>query len=71
MVMGVVDSCSEGFESQPRILDRHFFTFICCKNCNVCLKREKQIKRGRGGPFKSETNGASFCVFNREIVKSS
>ena len=31
------DSCSKGceFESQHRKLDGHFFTFICCKNCNV------------------------------------
>ena len=25
-----------------------FFTFVCCKNCSVCLKRRK---RGRGWPF--------------------
>ena len=30
-----------GFDSQYRILDGHFFTFIFCKNCNVCLKRRK------------------------------
>ena len=37
------DSCSKGrgFESQHRILDGHFFTFICCKKCIVCLKRPK------------------------------
>ena len=30
------------FESRHHILDRHFFTFICCKNSNfVCLKRPK------------------------------
>ena len=42
VVMGG-DSCSEGrgFESQHLILDGHFFPFICCKNCNVCLKRRK------------------------------
>ena len=35
------DSCSKGcgFESQRHILDGHFFTFICCKNCIVFLKR--------------------------------
>ena len=22
-----------------QILDGHFFTFICCKNCNVCMKK--------------------------------
>ena len=30
-----------GFKSQHRMLDGHFFTCICCKNCNVCLKRQK------------------------------
>ena len=49
------DSCSEGhgFESQHRILDGHFFTYICCKNCNyVFLKRPKiNDKRGRGWPI--------------------
>ena len=30
-----------GFESRCHILDGHFFTFICCKNCHVCLKRRK------------------------------
>ena len=35
MVMGE-DSCSEGrgFKSQHCILDGHFFTYLCCKNCN-------------------------------------
>ena len=36
------------FQSQYRILDGHFFTFICCKVWNVCLKRRKKQKRGRG-----------------------
>ena len=42
VVMGV-DSCSKGreFESWHCILDGHIFTFICCKNCGVCLKRRK------------------------------
>ena len=42
VVMGG-DSCSEDYEfkSQHSILDGHFFTFICCKNCNLCLKRRK------------------------------
>ena len=30
-----------------------FFTFICCKNCNVCMKRRK---RGRGWPNFSKLN---------------
>ena len=43
VVMGG-DSCCKGreFESQHRKLDRHYFTFICCKNYDdVCLKRRK------------------------------
>ena len=53
MVMGG-DLCSKGheFESQYRILDGHFFTFICCKNCNVCLKKTKiNLKKAGVGPF--------------------
>ena len=53
MVMGR-DSCSKGrgFESRHSILDGHFFTYICCKNCNVCLKRPKnKQKRCRGWPI--------------------
>ena len=52
VVMGV-DSRSKGrgFESQRRILDGHFFTLICCKNCIVCLKRPKINKKEAGvGP---------------------
>ena len=43
LVMGG-DSCSKGcgFKSQHHILDGHFFTFICCKNCNFCLKDENK-----------------------------
>ena len=42
VVMGG-DSCSKGreLESRQGILDGHFFTVICCKNCNVRLKRQK------------------------------
>ena len=42
VVMGG-DLCCKGceFESQHHILDGHFFKYICCKNCNVCLKRRK------------------------------
>ena len=54
VVMGR-DSHSEGrgFESRHRILDGHFFTYICCKNCNdVCLKRPKINEKEAGvGPF--------------------
>ena len=49
MVMGgYLRSKGHGFESQYRILDGHFFTIICCKNCNVCLKRHKYIKKRLG-----------------------
>ena len=54
MVMGG-DSRSKccGFESRHHILDGHFFTYICCKNCNVCLKRLKINEKEAGvGPFK-------------------
>ena len=30
-----------------------FFTFICCKNCNACLKRRNKLKRGRVVPLKT------------------
>ena len=53
VVMGR-DSGSEGcgFKSWHHILDGHFFTYICCKNCNVCLKRPKINKKEAGiGPF--------------------
>ena len=54
VVMGR-DSRSEGrgFESQYHTLDGHFFTHICCKNCNdVCLKRPKLNEKEAGvGPF--------------------
>ena len=44
MVLGDNVSClkGRGFKSRRHILDGHFFTLICCKNCiNVCLKRPK------------------------------
>ena len=44
-----------GFESRHSILDGHFFTCICCKNCNVCLKRPKINEKEAGvGPFKKQ-----------------
>ena len=48
------DSESEGCSSNPRrqILDGHFVTFICCKNCNVCLNKTKVNDKEAGvGPF--------------------
>ena len=57
MVMGG-DSRSKGrgFESRHRILDGHFFTYICCKNCIVCLKRLKINEKEAGvGPFFKKT----------------
>ena len=52
VVMGG-DFCSEGceFESHHRILDGHFFIFICCKICNVFWKDEYKRKIGRGWPI--------------------
>ena len=47
------DSCLKGcgFESWRHILDGHFFTYICCKNCIVCLNRSKINEKGRGWPI--------------------
>ena len=48
------DSSLKGprFKSRRSILDGHFFTLICCKNCIVCLKRLKINKKEAGvGPF--------------------
>ena len=43
----------------------HFFTLICCKNCNnVCLKKtENKRKRGRGWPIfrKQFLNNKNCC----------
>ena len=40
-----------GFESQHRILDEHFFTYIVVKIVMFVTKDRKMIKRGRGWPF--------------------
>ena len=53
VVMGR-DSRSKGcgFEFQHRILGGHFFTYNCCENCNVFLKRPKINEKEAGvGPF--------------------
>ena len=59
MAIGLVvirgDSClsDHGFESQHWILDGHFFTLTCCKNCIVCLKRvQLNEKETVDDPFK-------------------
>ena len=55
LVIMVRDSRSKscGFKSRHCILDGHFFTYICCKNCIVCLKRPKINEKEAGvGPFK-------------------
>ena len=45
-------SRGRGFESWRHILDGHFFSLICFKNCIVCLKRPKINKKKAGvGPF--------------------
>ena len=62
VVMGG-DSFSEGrgFKSWHRILDGYFFTFTCCKNCIVCLKRRKYMKKRLGmGHFKKSVNLVLF-----------
>ena len=49
VVMGD-SSClkGRGFNSHFHILNGHFFTLICCKNCIVCLKRLKINKKEAG-----------------------
>ena len=65
MVMGRVSrSKGHGFESWHHILDGHFFTYICCKNCNICLKRPKiNEKEAEVGPLNKKKN----CLINRNI----
>ena len=45
------DSRSEGcgFESRHRILDGHFSTYICSKNCNDVYLKKTENKRKRPG----------------------
>ena len=38
-----------------------FFTFICCKNCNVCLSIQNKMKKSPGWLSKN-TFAASFKV---------
>ena len=65
MVMGD-NSCLKGceFESWRCIMDGHFFTLICCKNCIVCLIRLKiNEKEARVGPFFKKV----FLYFPRRL----
>ena len=74
MVMGGY-SRSEGceFVSLHSILYGHFFTYICCKNCTVCLKRPKiNEKESVVGPFKKQITNLEICkvLQNRLLVVS-
>ena len=64
MVMGRdLRSGGRGFESRHCILDGHYFTYICCKNCNVCLKRPKINEKEAGiGPFLKKLE--KFTIFH-------
>ena len=68
MVMGG-DSCSEGrwFECKLRILDGHFSHFFCCKNCDVCFKRQKNKKEAGNSPF-LKTSLAYFTAIKKSIA---
>ena len=72
MVMGD-NSCSKahGFESQRCILDGHFFTLICCKNCNnVCLKTPKIKEKEAGvGPFKKQYFAIKSLIITKCCIK--
>ena len=62
VVMGG-DSYSEGrgFESRHHILDRHFFTFICSKNCNSLFEKTKINKKGPGMAHFFKKQVMVFC----------
>ena len=66
VVMGRdLHSEGRGFESRHCILNGHFFTYICCKNCIVCLKitKNKRKKEAGVGPF------LKYKTFSDEIWK--
>ena len=68
VVMGG-DSCSKGrgFESLQHLLDGHFFTYICCKNCSgVCLERPKKMLKEAGLARKN----ISVCWFKQSLLSS-
>ena len=68
------NSCLKGcgFESWRCILDGHFFTLICCKNCIACLKRLKinEKEAGLGPFFKKELNWSSALALLYDDVSS-
>ena len=49
------------FESRHHILDGHFHTHICWKNCNVCLKRRKYMKK-RPGSAQFWKNSCQYVI---------
>ena len=57
-----------GFESRQHILHGHFFTNICCKNCDdVCLKKTENKQKEAGvGPFLS-VKWDPFLVYKLNI----
>ena len=64
-------SKDRGFESRHRILDGHFFTYICSKICNFFLKITKiNKKESRCWPIFFKKN-LSFtqpsCSFNNDV----
>ena len=72
MVMGR-DSRSEGrgFESRHRVLDGHFSTHSCCKNCkDVCLKKtENKMKKRPGvGLFKKRINSLIAALSGKKYI---
>ena len=69
MAMGR-DSRSEGrgFVSRHSILDGHFFIYICCKNCIVCLKRRKINKKEAGvGPFLKKIDWLNLYKLGKKL----
>ena len=74
VVMGR-DSRSKGpgFKSRHHILDGHFCTYVCCKNCNdVCLKRLKINGKevGVGPLFKKENILRQITLILRKNQRS-
>ena len=74
MVIGQ-DSCTDscGFEFQHHILDGHFITSICCKNCNVFFEKTKiKNKEAGDGPLNIfthfEVNEKWINIFDRSSV---